>query len=215
MPTRSPLPLDLSFEFSLRRRGYELIAGVDEAGRGPLAGPVVAAAVLFPPDVFIPGVCDSKRLSPERREELFEEIQGKAISIGIGIVDSHEIDRINILNASLKAMRMAVECLHPRPQIVLVDGPYTPQIDVECLPICKGDRTCFSIAAASIVAKVIRDRMMIDFHRLYPQYGFDRHKGYPTPQHYRALAEFGPCPIHRRSFNLRATERGWARKGRG
>lgn len=215
MPARFPLPLAPSFELALRRRGYELIAGVDEAGRGPLAGPVVAVAVLFPPDAFIPSVCDSKRLPPKRREELFEEIRGKAISIGIGIVDSHEIDRINILNASLKAMKMAVECLHPRPQIVLVDGPHAPEIDLECLPIRKGDQTCFSIAAASIVAKVIRDRMMIDFHRLYPQYGFDRHKGYPTPQHYRALAEFGPCPIHRRSFNLRVTKGDWARKGRG
>lgn len=196
-------PQILKYESRLWRQGCDLVAGVDEAGRGPLAGPVVAAAVILPKALYIPEVYDSKSLSPSKREILFERICEVAISIGIGVVDNHEIDRINILQASLKAMKMAVENLSPQPDFVLVDGIHLPDLPIRCMAIKKGDRLSLSIASASIIAKVTRDRMMVDFDRIYPQYGFAKNKGYPTPQHYKALSEHGPCPIHRRSFRLK------------
>ncbi len=196
-------PQILRYESQLWGQGCGLVAGVDEAGRGPLAGPVVAAAVILPKALYIPEVYDSKSISPRKREILFERICQVAISIGIGVVDNREIDRINILKASLKAMKMAVEKLSPQPDFVLVDGTHLPDLQVRCMAIKKGDRLSLSIASASIIAKVTRDRMMAEFDRIYPQYGFAKNKGYPTPQHYEALSEYGPCPIHRRSFRLK------------
>jgi len=193
----------LSRERQLWRIGKRYIAGVDEAGRGPLAGPVVAAAVMFPSDVWIPGVDDSKKLSPAKREELYSEIRDRAVSLGVGIVDQRVIDVINIREASLIAMESALSQLKPQPEYVLVDGNYFRSTSIPFETIVHGDATVFSIAAASIVAKVVRDRMMEGFHRLYPQYGFDRHKGYATMQHVKAIAEFGLCNIHRRSFHVR------------
>jgi ribonuclease HII len=195
-------PQLLRYESQLWSQGYALVAGVDEAGRGPLAGPVVAAAVILPKGAFIPDVYDSKSLSHRKREFLFERIYEEAISVGIGVVDNDEIDRVNILNASLEAMRIAVERLSPQPDFVLVDGLYVPDLSTHSLAVRKGDRLSLSIASASIIAKVTRDRMMADFDKIYPQYGFAKHKGYPTPQHYEALSRFGPCPIHRKSFKL-------------
>jgi ribonuclease HII len=193
----------LSRERQLWRVGKRYIAGVDEAGRGPLAGPVVAAAVMFSSDVWIPGVDDSKKLSPAKREELYSEIRDRAVSLGVGIVDQRVIDVINIREASLIAMESALSQLKPQPEYVLVDGNYFRSTSLPFEAIVHGDETVFSIAAASIVAKVVRDRMMEGFHRLYPQYGFDRHKGYATMQHVKAIAEFGLCNIHRRSFHVR------------
>ncbi|HID55978.1 TPA: ribonuclease HII [Candidatus Poribacteria bacterium] len=196
-------PQILKYESQLWGEGYDLVAGVDEAGRGPLAGPVVAAAVILPKALYIPEVYDSKSLSPRKRELLFERICQAAISIGIGVVDNNEIDRMNILKASLKAMKMAVEKLSPQPDFVLVDGIHLPDLDIRCMTVKKGGRLSLSIASASIIAKVTRDRMMIEFDRIYPQYGFAKNKGYPTPQHYKALSEHGPCPIHRKRFRLK------------
>lgn len=180
--------------------GVELVAGVDEAGRGPLAGPVVAAAVILPPDCIIPGIDDSKKIHPARREELAAVIKEKAISWAIGIADVDYIDSSNILQATLKAMREAVTKLFPEPKHVLVDAINIPGIPIEQTPVVDGDARCYSIAAASILAKVERDKIMDHYHHLYPQYGFDRHKGYGTREHLEALARYGPCPIHRCSF---------------
>lgn len=193
----------LSRERQLWRVGRRYVAGVDEAGRGPLAGPVVAAAVMFPTDVWIPGVDDSKRLSPSKREELFSEIRDHAISLGVGIVDRSVIDAINIREASLIAMKSALSQLKPQPEYVLVDGNYFRSSSVPFETIVHGDAKVFSIAAASIAAKVIRDRLMQDLHLRYPEYGFDRHKGYATKQHIEAIQVFGRCDIHRQSFHLR------------
>jgi len=176
--------------------------GVDEVGRGPIAGPVVAAAVAFERGVVVEGIDDSKRLSPKRRGSLFEEIQKKAISIGIGRIDSREIDSINILEASLKAMFVAVDSLGLKPDMLLIDGIFKIPAPFPQHPIKKGDTLSQSIAAASIVAKVTRDRIMEEFHLQYPQYAFDRHKGYLTIHHMEALKRFGCCPIHRRSFRI-------------
>lgn len=197
-----------TFEREFRRRGFEHVAGVDEAGRGPLAGPVVAAAVMFPavwidgglPEAFA-GLTDSKRLSPGRRERYFEELRGRSeVRYGIAVVEVETIDRLNILRASHVAMVQALARLDPRPQQVLVDGLEVDTIREPQMALVKGDSRSFSIAAASVLAKVTRDRLMLEYHRRWPDYGFDVHKGYPTPRHQRALAELGPCPIHRRSF---------------
>lgn len=180
------------------------IAGVDEAGRGPLAGPVIAAAVLMEPTQSIAGVKDSKLLGPSRREALAAVIRRQAIGWSIGRADVAEIDEINILEASLLAMRRAVIGLAVPPDHVRIDGNRCPQFDEPCSwvsdAIVGGDRICPVIGAASILAKVHRDQLMLRLHGVYPQYGFDRHKGYPTPAHLEALQEFGPCPQHRRSF---------------
>ncbi len=188
------------YERRLWNEGFSAIAGVDEAGRGPLAGPVVAAAVILPPNVFISGLDDSKRLSPRRREELFSLIKKQAKAVGVGIVGQRAIDRINILQATFLAMGRAVGGLGPSPQYLLVDGLIIPDIDIFQLSIVRGDRLSISIAAASIVAKVTRDRIMMEKDKHLPQYGFARHKGYATRRHLEALAEHGISPLHRRSF---------------
>ena len=189
-------------EEALRAEGATLIAGVDEVGRGALAGPVIAAAVILPEDSFIDGVRDSKKLSPAKREKIFTAIEGIAISIGVGSVNARMVDKINILQATYLAMRQAVSRLSPAPDYLLVDGFRVPEIEVPQLPLLKGDSMSISIAAASIIAKVIRDKIMIEEGNLYPHYGFLKHKGYGTKEHYKAIATYGLCPIHRRSFNL-------------
>lgn len=194
--------LNLRFERYLWQNGFERIAGVDEAGRGPLAGPVVAAAVIFAPERYIAEVADSKTLTDRQRRSVFEQIVRQSEAIGVGVVWQQEIDRLNILNATLKAMVLAIEDLTIAPDFVLVDGNRLPELDVPGEAVVDGDALSFSISAASIVAKVIRDDIMIEFDHLYPQYGFARNKGYGTAQHREALKKFGPCPLHRRSFNL-------------
>ncbi|MBF8268892.1 MAG: Ribonuclease H [Gammaproteobacteria bacterium] len=181
-------------------RAAQLTAGVDEAGRGPLAGPVIAAAVILHEDRDIAGIKDSKQLTAMARERLAEEIKAKALSWGIGRADINEIDDINILQASLLAMRRAVAALTIAPQLVLVDGDHCPELDCQVRAIVRGDQTITAISAASILAKVSRDLEMEEMDRLYPGYGFARHKGYPTRQHLEALASQGICAIHRRSF---------------
>ena len=192
-------------EYALMRyeREYDsegLIAGVDEAGRGPLAGPVVAAAVILHPGAEILGINDSKKLSEKKRETLYPEILDKAMAVGIGIVSAARIDEINILQATYEAMRKAVEGLCFSPDLLLVDAVTIPGLAVKQVPIIKGDAKSLSIGAASIVAKVTRDRLMRELDAIYPQYGFEGHKGYGTAAHIAALKEFGPCPVHRRSF---------------
>lgn len=187
-------------ERALHREGYQHIAGVDEAGRGPLAGPVVAAAVILPVDCVVPGVTDSKQLTPNQRERLFDDIQRASTAVKVSCISNTVIDEVNILQATLLAMQNAVEQLLPPPDYVLVDGTQLPAISTPSQALPKGDSLSQPIAAASIIAKVTRDRMMADFDELYPQYGFRRHKGYGTMQHREAIARHGPCPIHRRSF---------------
>jgi len=192
--------VSLSFEQTFWRLGMQRVAGIDEAGRGPLAGPVVAAAVIFPVQCFVDGVDDSKKLTHLRREELFPRIQERALSVGIGIVDQQDIDAMNILQATFKAMHIAVAGLTVRPEHLLVDGNRFPGKDLPFTAIVDGDARCHAIAAASIIAKVTRDRIMVEQDTLYPEYGFARHKGYGTARHRAAIAQFGLCPIHRRSF---------------
>jgi ribonuclease HII len=187
-------------ESELYLKGYRYIAGVDEAGRGPLAGPVVASAVILDPRHLPEGVADSKTLTPEKRECLYEQIKSKAIAIGVGIVDNEEIDRINILRASLKAMELAVIQLNPSPDYLLVDGPFKISSAHPQKAIKFGDALSPMIAAASIIAKVTRDRLMLEYHEHYPAYNFAQNKGYGTREHLRALREHGCCPLHRRSF---------------
>jgi ribonuclease HII len=188
------------FEHRAARSGRRHIAGVDEAGRGPLAGPVVAAAVILPPGFRDPHVTDSKKLSAGRRERLYDVIYREALSVGIGIVDAGEIDRINILQASLRAMTVAVQNLAPGPDHLLIDGTFPVFLDLPQEPIPQGDGRSISIGAASIVAKVTRDRLMDTYDAYYPRFGFTRHKGYPTRDHKAAIRAFGCSPIHRRTF---------------
>lgn len=192
-----------SFEAKLWSQGLKHVAGVDEAGRGPLAGPVVAAAVIFPRGIYIPGIDDSKKLSPGKREYLFPIIQKKAIAFAVGIVDEKEIDAINILQATFKAMYLAISKLSVEPQHILVDGRANPYLNHTQTAIIGGDALSFSIAAASILAKVTRDRIMINLDQTYPSYGFAQHKGYPTKQHIAAIEQHGLCPIHRKSFKVK------------
>lgn len=187
-------------EFDLSRRDLGVIAGVDEAGRGPLAGPVFAAAVILPDDVVIDGINDSKKLTEKRRDELFDEICSCAEAYCIYSVDEGEIDEINILQATFKAMRGAVDGLAVMPNFVLVDGNGDPELEIECETVVKGDGQSMSIAAASILAKVSRDRYMVEMSEKYPGYGFEKHKGYGTKAHYAAIGELGICPIHRKTF---------------
>jgi len=187
-------------EQKLWAQGCIHVAGIDEAGRGPLAGPVVAAAVVFPSGISIQGINDSKKLSPEQRDELFPKIYDKALAVGVGTVDADIIDDINILNATFRAMSQAVDALSVSPHHLLVDGNRFYRSSIPYTTIVAGDASCFSIAAASIIAKVTRDRMMCEFDEQYPGYGFARHKGYGTRAHYAALREYGMTPIHRRSF---------------
>ena len=176
------------------------MAGVDEAGRAPLAGPVVAAAVVLSPRLVIAGLDDSKRLDAPERELLFALIQARAVAVGVGIVDAQTIDRVNILEATRLAMRMALTSLDAVPELVLTDFVAVPGVDAPQRNLVRGDQRSASVAAASIVAKVTRDRLMDALDEAYPVYGFARHKGYPTLEHRRALREHGPCPVHRRSF---------------
>ncbi|MCL6579711.1 MAG: ribonuclease HII [Candidatus Bathyarchaeota archaeon] len=188
------------YEEDAYHHGYQFIAGIDEAGRGPLAGPVVAAAVILPEGIFIEGLNDSKQLSPKKRDLLFDIIKEKAISYGVGIVDRECIDEINILNATRKAMKIAIDQLSPQPDLLLVDAEKIQGTDIRQVNIVKGDTLSISIAAASILAKVTRDRMIDEMDMLYPQYGFSKHKGYGTKDHINAIKKFGLCPIHRISF---------------
>lgn len=194
------IPPNLEFEHLIWQQGVQYIAGVDEAGRGPLAGPVVAAAVIFLPYFYISDVRDSKKLTPKKREELFERITREAVAWAVGVVSPAEIDRINIRNATFKAMRQAIGKLRVQPQYLLLDGEELPDRVYPQEAIVGGDDKSFTIAAASIVAKVYRDRLMQEYHVQYPRYGFDKHKGYGTKHHQQMLLKFGPCPIHRRSF---------------
>lgn len=183
-----------------RRQGFISIAGVDEAGRGPLAGPVVAAAVILPEGLLISGVDDSKKLSAAKRNSLFDIIMEQAVSVGVGISDNETIDRINILQATLRAMEAAVELLSPRPDCLLIDGISKTALQIHQKTIKKGDSLSLSIAAASIIAKVTRDRMMESYEIQYPGYGFAGHKGYGSASHLAAIAALGPTPIHRLTF---------------
>lgn len=196
-------PRDQAMDFFERRflsTGFRFIAGLDEAGRGPLAGPVVAAAVILPIPRFPEKLSDSKKLLPEKRESLYEKILQAAVSIGIGVVEANEIDRINIGRATQKAMAMAVSLLRKQPDMLLIDGILPVPLALPQRTIVKGDSLCVSIAAASIVAKVTRDRMMMAYHEKYPQYNFARHKGYGTQEHREAIKRHGSCEVHRKTF---------------
>lgn len=187
-------------EYEYTYQACALICGVDEAGRGPLAGPVAAGAVILPKDCTILYLNDSKKLSPKRREELFIEIKEKAVAWSVGIAGPELIDQINILQATYQAMRDAIQGLGVVPDLLLNDAVEIPGVAIAQIPIVKGDAKSLSIAAASILAKVTRDHMMEEYDKLFPEYGFARHKGYGTAAHIQALREYGPCPIHRRSF---------------
>ncbi len=190
----------MQFEKLAMRQGYGCVAGIDEAGRGALAGPVVAAAVVFPSGTAVAGIDDSKKLSPARRDELFDLIMKDALAVGIGSGDHQLIDRVNILQATLSAMKEAVLKITPPPDYLLIDGISKIPLAVHQRTIKKGDSASVSIAAASIIAKVTRDRMMIDFDSRYPGYGFAEHKGYGCALHLEAIARIGPCAIHRKTF---------------
>jgi ribonuclease HII len=188
------------FEKMYSRRGYHRIAGVDEVGRGPLAGPVIAAAVILPRDGIKEKLFDSKRISAKKREHLYETILAEAQGVGIGIIGHEEIDRINILQATLRAMALAITNLPFPPDFILIDGAQGITVPIPQKPIRKGDQLCNSIAAASIIAKVTRDRMMLECHQRYPQYNFLRNKGYGTKEHRKAIKRFGVCELHRKTF---------------
>ncbi len=184
-----------------KSENFKYICGIDEAGRGPLAGPVVVASVIMPRDSMIEGVNDSKKVSEKRREKLYDLILDEAISYGIGIIDQNEIDEINILNATKKGLTKSIKELKVKPDLILVDA--LTHIDTNGIPyesIIKGDAKSYSIAAASIIAKVTRDRIMREWDKIYPQYGFGKHKGYGTSEHISAIKEYGLCPLHRKSF---------------
>ncbi|MBV9489376.1 MAG: ribonuclease HII [Verrucomicrobia bacterium] len=188
-------------ENELRARGISVVAGLDEVGRGPLAGPVVAAAVILPEGFRLRGLTDSKQLSPATRENVYFALSAnRAVVAAIGLASAEEIDQVNILQATHRAMGRALGVLGRQPQHLLVDGRPVPALPLPQTAIVDGDAQSLSIAAASVIAKVTRDRMMQGWHRRFPQYGFDRHKGYPTGEHLRCLRTYGPCPIHRRSF---------------
>ena len=188
------------FEHEKHAQGYKYICGVDEAGRGPLAGPVFAAAVILPEDYEIDGVNDSKKLSEKKREKLFDEIIEHALAYSIKSCDNFTIDDINILAATMQTMKNAVDSLTIKPDIVFVDGNRLPELDIPAEYVIHGDAVSASIAAASILAKVSRDRFMYEMHKKYPEYDFAKHKGYGTKLHYEKLREFGPCEIHRLTF---------------
>jgi ribonuclease HII len=192
-----------TFENIVRKEGYQVIAGVDEAGRGPLAGPVVAAAVILPPNYVNSKINDSKKLSAANREKLYEVIEKDSLAIGMRVVDADIIDNVNILQASLQAMRDAVLELSVSPDFLLVDGLHCIPIITPQRPLVKGDSLSISIAAASIMAKVSRDRIMEMYHRQYPQYNFQKNKGYGTKEHINAIKRFGVCKIHRKSFHVK------------
>ncbi len=188
------------FEKRAKQAGFSCVCGIDEAGRGPLAGPVFAAAVILPDPCLIEGINDSKKLSPQKREKLFDKITADAVSYGIGFATEQEIDEINILQATFLAMKRACDALNVRPDLALVDGNRMPSLGVETRTIVKGDSLSGSIAAASILAKVSRDRLMLKIDEIFPEYGFARHKGYGTALHVEMLKKYGPCAVHRRTF---------------
>ncbi len=192
--------VDYSIENEYREKGFNIICGVDEAGRGPLAGPVYAAAVILPSDCVIEGLNDSKKLTEKKREALFDEIKEKALAYGIASADEKKIDEINILNATFLAMKRAIDSLSVKPDLALIDGNQKPHTDIEEVTVIKGDAKSMSIAAASVLAKVSRDRFMLEMAEKYPQYEFARHKGYGTKLHYEKIAQYGVCDIHRRTF---------------
>ncbi|MBN1105790.1 MAG: ribonuclease HII [Deltaproteobacteria bacterium] len=198
-PTPSAVDI-LLYESAARKAGYRLIAGVDEAGRGPLAGPVVAAAVILPEGVALKGIRDSKQMTERSRERAFTMIHERAVAVGVGVVSHRVIDATNILRAALEAMRRAVLALDPAPQFCLVDGIHPIPLSIGQRSLKKGDRLSQSVSAASIIAKVYRDRLMCAYHEQYPGYGFAEHKGYGTPRHLEALRRLGACPIHRLTF---------------
>ena len=187
-------------EFENKYSDLAYVAGIDEAGRGPLAGPVVAAAVILPKDIFLPFLNDSKKVTEKRRDVLFDEIKQNAIAYGIGIASNTLIDEINILQATYEAMREAINSLEKTPDVLLVDAVHIPDINIKQVGIVKGDAKSVNIAAASILAKVTRDRIMVEYDKIYPEYGFASNKGYGTATHIAALKEVGPCAIHRKSF---------------
>ena len=187
-------------EFENKYSDLAYVAGIDEAGRGPLAGPVVAAAVILPKDIFLPFLNDSKKVTEKRRDVLFDEIKQNAIAYGIGIASNTLIDEINILQATYEAMREAIHALEKTPDVLLVDAVHIPDINIKQVGIVKGDAKSVNIAAASILAKVTRDRLMAEYDKIYPEYGFASNKGYGTATHIAALKEIGPCAIHRKSF---------------
>lgn len=191
---------ELMKEFDREYKIYGTICGIDEAGRGPLCGPVVAAAVILPDEYNILYINDSKKLSETKREEVYKEIDKYAVAYGVGIVSPERIDEINILQATYEAMRTAIHKLSVTPDILLNDAVTIPMVDIKQVPIIKGDAKSQAIAAASIVAKVTRDHLMEEYDKLYPEYGFAKHKGYGTATHIKAIKEYGPCPIHRRTF---------------
>ena len=192
--------LEYTLENKYADEGFTVICGTDEAGRGPLAGPVFAAACILPRGLVIEGLNDSKKLSEKKREKLFDIIREKAVSFGIAECSVAEIDEMNILGASQCAMRKAVAMLSPRPDLVLVDGNIARDFEMKAVPVIGGDAISPSIAAASILAKVSRDRFCLEMDAMYPEYGFARHKGYPTKEHRQKVIELGPCPLHRKSF---------------
>lgn len=190
----------IEYEQSAELKGYKAICGVDEAGRGPLAGPVCAAAVILPPNTIIDGVNDSKKLTEKKREALFDVIKETAVSYSIAYAGVEEIESINILNATMLAMKRAVEGLDVKADYAMIDGNKMPPLDIDGETIVKGDAKSMSIACASILAKVSRDRLLYEYAKEYPQYQFDKHKGYGTAAHREAILEYGPCPYHRMSF---------------
>ncbi len=194
--------LTFEIENEIMRSGYRIICGTNEAGRGPLSGDVFAAAVILPPGLVIDGLNDSKKISEKKRDKLFEIITSEAISYGIASASPAEIDKLNILNAALLAMKRAISLLDPQPDYILIDGSVNRGFDIPARAVIKGDSISPSIAAASILAKVSRDRKCLDYDREYPEYGFAKHKGYPTEEHYAAIKKFGVLPIHRKSFRL-------------
>lgn len=198
--TEAVLPTLWALENQWYEAGKQLICGVDEAGAGPLAGPVYAAAVILPRGLMLPYLNDSKKVTPKRREVLFDQICEQAIGYAIAWADEREIDAQNILNARMLAMERAIHLLNPEPDFALIDGNYNRGITVENETVVKGDAHSASIAAASILAKVSRDRYMVELAERYPQYQFERHKGYPTKLHYELLRKYGPCPVHRKTF---------------
>ena len=191
---------ELMKEFDREYKICGTVCGIDEAGRGPLCGPVVAAAVILPDEYNILYINDSKKLSETKRKEVYKEIDKYAVAYGVGIVSPERIDEINILQATYEAMRTAIHKLSVTPDILLNDAVTIPMVDIKQVPIIKGDAKSQSIAAASIVAKVTRDHLMEEYDKLYPEYGFAKHKGYGTAAHIKAIKEYGPCPIHRRTF---------------
>jgi ribonuclease HII len=193
-------------ERNLRQKGHVLIAGVDEAGRGPLAGPVVAGAVILEPDTTIIDLKDSKLLSEKKREAVYKEVIKVAVSYAFDVVDQEYIDEHNILNATLHAMKRAVEKLGAKPDFILVDALKIPGIDIPQQAVIHGDNLCACIAAASVIAKVERDRIMKGYDKIYPQYGFSRNKGYGTKEHVNSIKKYGFCPIHRKSFSIKGLE---------